>query len=301
VRLFWAKWRDHLEKRGTAMQILLFVDSLARGVRPDGAAGGRLFDDVDPILERFEQSGGAGVIERLGMARLLLTLDRARDAERALKPLVQAESPVADALDTASEAAERLGRFDDAATLVTRSMDVSKDVEVSMSLVRQRYQRLLTLQVKHHQGDPARQPFALAAVIETARNWRREDPDNAEVDLTVAAAMDRLGMKSEAHRQLFSIIDRHPGEGDAFAKVAAALESRGDFDEALGLWDRAASVEPTNPTWLLSKAHLLRARGKAADAAAARALLEKIDTGKWQDRFVPQVNEARQLLRPATR
>ena len=133
--------------------------------------------------------------------------------------------------------------------------------------------------------------------MEIGRSWRREDPDNAEVDLTVAAAMDRLGMKSEARRQLFSIVDRHPGDGDAYAKVAAALESRGDFDEAVGLWDRAVAVEPTNPTWLLSKAHLLQARGGATDVAGAKALLEKIDAGKWQDRFAPQVNEARQLLK----
>ncbi len=296
LRLFWARWRDHLVRRGSARQILAYVETLARGIRPDDSGAPLVFDDLEPLLDRFERSGGAGAEQRIALAQGLLVLDRASDAERVLSPLVSDESPAPEALDLASVLAERLGRFADASSLLERAVTLSADVEIPIDLVRSRYKRLLSLQIKRHASSPAERTFALTSLFSTARAWRREDPDNAEVDLTVAAALDRLGMADEASRQLYSIVDRHPGDGESFAKVATALESRARFDEALGLWERASSVEPTNPTWLLQRSHLLRARGTAGDDAAARALLEQIDRGKWQDRFAPQVSEARRIL-----
>jgi tetratricopeptide (TPR) repeat protein len=299
VRLFWARWRDHLVRRGTAEQVVAYVATLARGIRPNESSTPQLFDDLDPVLARFETSGGGGVTQRLVLAHTLLALDRASDAQRVLEPVVSGDDPEPEALDLSSETAERLGRFADAVRFTERAVEVSADLEIPLELVRKRYRKLLGLHVKRHKANAAERTLALAAVVATARDWRREDPDNAEVDLTVAAALDRLGMAAEANRQLFSIVDRHPGEGDAFAKVAAAMEDRGQFDEAVLLYGRAIDVEPTNPTWLLSKSHVLRARGQAGDPATARALLEQIERGKWQDRFAPQVNEARRLLAEA--
>ncbi|NUO50503.1 MAG: hypothetical protein HOV80_16735 [Polyangiaceae bacterium] len=294
-RLFWASWRKRLVDRGSAAQIVAFVRST--GLRPEEAGTNGLYDDLAPLITRFDAASDAGTNARIDLARQLVSMDRADSVERVLRPVLAIDEPPPQALDTASLGAEKLGKLNDAAKLTERAIKAAADREVPMDEVRARYGRLLTLHVK--QGDdasPAQYATALAAAVQTARSWRREDPDNADVDLNVAAALDRLGSPQEAERQLYSIIDRHPGEGDGFAKVAAAMEARGNFDEALALWEQAASVEATNPTWLLRQAQLLRARSQPGDIDAARRALVKIHDTKWQDRFRPQTYEAEQLL-----
>ena len=98
---------------------------------------------------------------------------------------------------------------------------------------------------------------------------------------------------ADAWRQLSSIIERHPGDGGAYAQVAGVLQGLGDLEQADGLWRRAALVEPTNPTWLLSRAQNLMASG---DEATARQLVEKVARGEWQDRFANVTGQAKNLL-----
>jgi tetratricopeptide (TPR) repeat protein len=283
-------------ERGSAAQVVAFVRSLS--LRPEEAGTGALYDDLAPLLKRFDEANDAGTDARIAFANQLITLDRAEGVERVLRPVLAADDPSPRAFDIASLAAEKLGKLDQAVAFVNRAVTTAADREVPMEEVRARYGRLLMLHVKQgDDGSPEEFAQALKAAVQTARSWRREDPDNADVDLNVAAALDRLGSREEAERQLYSIIDRHPGEGEGFAKVAAAMEARGNFDEALALWEQAASVEATNPTWLLRQAQLLRARSQPGDLDAARKLLVKIHDQTWQDRFRPQTYEAEQLLK----
>jgi Flp pilus assembly protein TadD len=98
-------------------------------------------------------------------------------------------------------------------------------------------------------------------------------------------------------RHLDSIVERHPGEGSAYSAVAAMLEREGRFADADRRWQQAIAVEPTDPTWLLGRAHNLLATG---DAATARALVQQVKDGKWQDRFFSARYQAEELLTQLT-
>ena len=60
-------------------------------------------------------------------------------------------------------------------------------------------------------------------------------------------------------------------------------------------WQQAARVEPTNPTWLLLRAQGLLVRAAAGVREAAGKMLAAITSGKWQDRFFNDVNDASRL------
>ncbi len=295
-RFFWSRWQKHLREKGTAEQIIAFVDATAQNLAAPDNTSATLFDGLEPILQRFDEADGVTPAARATLARRLLSMKRTVEAQRILAPLSNRDDAPPEVLDLASSVAEDLGRLEEARHLVQRAIDLSADVEVPMDVVRARYGRLIALSVRRSMLEPQKTGEAITAALDAARRWRREDPDNADVDLTIAAALDRLGRRGEADRQLYSIVDRHPGDGDAWSRVAGSFEARGDLDAALSLWERATSVEATNPTWPLRKAQLLKARGQGGDEAAAKVLLERIVDGKWQDRFNGQVFEARSLL-----
>jgi ferric-dicitrate binding protein FerR (iron transport regulator)/tetratricopeptide (TPR) repeat protein len=294
-RTILAGWREHLLSRGSSAQIMAFLRTSVRGLVPaDGSPGS--FDDLRPLLERFERSGAATPEARIALANQLLAVDRASDAERLLGPLLDNSDRHPMAFDVASDVEERLGHLQLAASLLERAIRGSQALEIDLGLVRARYARLLLLQVVDTQAGNTEAAAGAEAVVRTARQWRREDADNPEIDVMVSDRLVSLGMHEEADRQLFSLLDRRPGDGEALGRVALVHEERGDFQAALSLWDAAAAAEATNPTWLLRKAHLLRARGGPGDEAEARALLAKIASGTWQDRFFQPVHEARQML-----
>jgi Flp pilus assembly protein TadD len=135
-----------------------------------------------------------------------------------------------------------------------------------------------------------RAPLDLA--LDLAARWRAEDPDNAEIDERCATLLFALGQPAEAMRHLASISERHPGDGTAHAKVATLLEREGRFSDADRSWQHAIAVEPSNPVWLIGRANNHLATD---DPTTARALVEQVVAGKWQERFAANVEEARAL------
>jgi hypothetical protein len=65
-------------------------------------------------------------------------------------------------------------------------------------------------------------------------------------------------------------------------------------ERALPLWQRAAEVEPTNPTWLLRQSQALAVVGRRAEADQ---LLDRVAAGTWHSRFATVVDQARRLHR----
>jgi len=290
-RMLWNRWRAAVQKSGDVGQLMALVTAAQQLGEPGEihrALVGADRSKLDPA------SGGQ-------LVQVLLNADQISDAQVVLRGLLQRSPDDPATLELASRVAERQGRLDEAADLADRALAGAGDLPLDR--LRNAYRRLLDLRVRLaesiDQPDPktrsqqtGRAP--LDAALDVAARWRAEDPDNKEIDERCSALLFTLGQPDEAVRHLDSVVERHPGEGDAYAAVAGALEREGRFADADRRWQQAIAVEPTNPTWLISRAHNLLTSG---DTAGARALAEQVKAGKWQDRFSGSEYEARELLR----
>ncbi len=210
------------------------------------------------------------------------------DATRLVRGYTE-EGPLAHAmLLLSAQIAESDSRPADAAALVREAMD--RRETMPLGELRRLYRRRFELQVANALAlslphiEPA---LAVAAA------WRREDPDNAAIDKLCFEALTARGDHQGAFRHLSSIIERHPGEGAAYADVAEALARQGRTLEAERTIGRAIETEPTNPTWLLRQAEIFN---QLARPEAARGVLQRIVDGKWQDRFSGQIADAKRRL-----
>jgi tetratricopeptide (TPR) repeat protein len=199
-----------------------------------------------------------------------------------------------------SSLAERQGRLSDAIALHERAMEMalepgSDSAGLDLHGLRAAYGRLFELKKRLFMATSSTDDEAAArpeSALATIREWRRFDPDNPEIDQRAAQLFYELEFDEEAWRELSSIVERRPAEGQSHSTVAGELERMGRFDEAEAVWERAIAVEPTNPRWLLGSAQNALSRGDQ-DAAAGR--LREIERGSWQDRFSNTVWEARTL------
>lgn len=275
----WTLYRQRLlDSRDPSAWITLLASSRAMGKTTD----------VQAIATQVKGREVRDPFVALQLARELLAASRPGDALRTLAPLREG-SQKATALWMSAHAAESMGRFDTAASFLSQAMQAGPD-DVSLTDLRGQYVRLFDLHVRAAAAAD-RAPHAALAV---AAEWRRLDPDHADIDVRCAELLYGLGRPKEAWRHLSSIIERHPAEGSAHAQVAEVLERRGNLSRALGSWQRAVDAEPTNPTWLLRQSHALRAKG---DRAGATAALRKIADGDdWQPRFADVVRQAKALL-----
>ncbi|MBW2524402.1 MAG: FecR domain-containing protein [Deltaproteobacteria bacterium] len=286
-RLFWTRWRAELLAAENLGALLALGQSmLALDLR----------DEYGLLAVKARAQPVADATEASQLALLLLRMERAADARSLLEPHLpsdRAELSAADGalLRLASAVAEREGKLSLAATYLDRSTDARTET-MPLAQARGIYRRLFDLRLRawRAEGDDAGLDGALAV----ARRWRRLDPDHGEIDQLCATVLYTEGEPERARRHLASIIDRHPAEGDAFAEVAEVLEAQGRLDEAAEIWRRAFAVEPTNPTWLLRQAQASIALGKYE---AARPLLDRIESGSWQDRFDDVPRQARELER----
>jgi len=243
-------------------------------------------DDLAPIAAVLRGREIRNPDVALQLAYELLLANRPEEALRRLEPLMDGPGSAA-ALSMAAQAAEVLGRYGSSASFLSRAMNAESE-GVGLTEMRGRYGRLFDLHVRAASAESGPPNAALAVAAE----WRRLDPDHADIDIRCANLLFGLGQKSESWRHLSSIVERHPAEGSAHAEVADVLERRGDLKRALTYWRRATEVEPTNPTWLLRMSHALRAGG---DSGGSSAALEKIAESDWQPRFANIVRQAKAL------
>ncbi len=252
-------------------------------------------DEVHRLLAAID----ADALAR-GSARSLVTALVGYNLAREASPLLRGQLERApDDLELrllAASAAESLGQLEQAAEHLSRYLELRAEDAVTLSELRGIYTRLFSLHERLAQGvgvDAADREHRDAA-LELAARWRAEDPDNADIDERCASLLFALGEAEEAGRYLASVQERHPGEGSAHARVAELLTREAQDAAADDAWRRAIAVEPTNPTWRLRRAQTLLARG---EQEAARAELDAIVGGRWQDRFAGIVSQARALRR----
>lgn len=293
-RLQWNRWRDAVHRSGDAGRLVGFL-AAARMLGETGEVH-RVLAGLDFARVDLDQG--------LALARLVLDAGQPADAQRILRGLLARAPDDPALLDLAAAIAQREGRLTEAAELAERAL--AGETELPLTRLRAAYGAIFDLRARLAQslaepdgavpGDssaaPARHPLDLA--LDVAARWRAEDPDNPEIDERCAALLFALGHVDEALRHLDSIAERHPAEGAAHARVAEALEREGRIDDADRRWQQAIDVEPTNPTWLVRRAHNLLAAG---DPAGARDLARRVVGGKWQDRFNAAVQDARDLAR----
>lgn len=283
-QLLWGRWRAAVEERGDPRHLLAFV----------GAAlllgeGG----EIHRVLARIEPAR-VGVEAGVEVVTQLLRAGMVGEARPLLRHLVAAAPGNVEVQLAAALVAEHLGDVEGAtraleAAIAAPGLDRLDDLRAC-------YRRLFELHARTARslGEAQAAEAGLAAALAVAGRWRAEDADNPAIDVAAASLLFDLGRPDEARRHLFGIVDRHPAEGDAFGQVAEAMVREGALEEADALLQRAAAVEPTNPTWLLR-----RAQGRLAlgDEAGALALVDAIVAGRWQDRFANVSYEAGQLAR----
>ncbi len=287
-RLQWSRWRDAVQKSGDADLLAAFL------------AAAQLLGDTNEI-HRVIAGATLDHLDPDDGARLALTLVRAglpADAQQVLQPLVTAHPEHPSLLALAAILAEQTGDLRSAADLSERAL--AGQTELPLARLRAAYRGIFDLRARiattrDLAPDPTQKPGErdpLDRALDVAARWRAEDPDNAEIDERCATLLFSVGQPAEAVRHLESIVERHPADGSAHARVARMLEREGRFPEADQQWQQATIVEPTDPTALLGRAHNHLATG---DTTTARTLVDQVVAGKWQDRFWQATQEAKLL------
>ena len=288
-RGFWRTWRSKLlASRKPEALLSLMLSMQQTGLRDHSALLATLpkVDVSDPwavtsLAAQLAQSG------RVHEAASLVSA--------ALEHQTSGNSgDVAELLGLAGALAERQGRHADAIGYFERSLDAGEG-PMQLTTLRSIYRRLFELHLAAGRGTASgsAKTLPLGGALGVARRWRRLDPDNPQIDTLCATTLYAHGQPEQAWRHLSSILERHPGEGSAYAQIAELLEKEGLLRRAEAIWTKAIEVEPTNPTWLLRGARLQLALRNEAKAAQ---LLGRIAKGRWQERFDNVVRQAKELL-----
>ena len=286
-RMQWNRWRAAIQKSGDVDQMIAFMTGAE--LLGEAGEGHRMISGAD--LGKIDPDRGPALILALTRAGLVA------DAQQVLRPLLAAAPEHPPLLALAAIHAEQQGDLGTAADLGERSLAARGDLPLVQ--LRAAYRTLLELRARlasthdlagRPRTDQTRDPLDRA--LDVAARWRAEDPDNPEIDERCATLLFTLGHHAEARRHLDSIVERHPADGSAHARVARLLEREGLIPEADLAWQSAIAVEPTDPTWLVGRAENRLATG---DRDTARALALQVTAGKWQDRFWQQVQEATAL------
>ncbi len=281
-RVLWVWWRDQLLSSGKSAALV----SLARSVRNLG-----YLEDYQDIGKGLSEASFDDPVFAERAVVELLALNWKGSVWPLLAPHVAGRRG-AQVLELASFVEERNRRWQSAADLLAGSMALNGQ-PIGLDRLRGQYLRLFALRLAQADTEDLENAEGLDNALAVANQWRREDPDNPDIDRLCATVLYEQGMPKRAWRQLSSIIERHPAEGDAYQRVANELEAQDRFAQAEGIWKKAAEVEPTNPRWLLRRAQLLSALGRRNEA---KPLFQRVADGKWQDRFRDAVRTAQQAL-----
>lgn len=287
-QLAWTRLRERVAKADDPRLAIRFMTMAGQiGRHEDGQ---RVLERLEP--ETMDPQLGIMVFDTL------TANGQTSEARAILAALRERAGDSPEVLLRASVLAEQQGDLEDAAATFERALLIVLD-EQGLSLDQLRAAFAYLFELRARQARPLASTkqtvdAALDQALAVADRWRHEDPDNPEIDRRCAELLWSLERDDEAWRQLSSVIDRHPAEGEALAWVADALERAGRFDRAAQVWGRAVAVEPTDVHNRLRRASNLLAAGRTVEAKAA---LQEIVDGNWQPRFGWDVDRARKLLR----
>jgi len=283
-QLVWSRWRRAaIASDGLDLRVAFVASAQQIGET----------DDIHRIVTTTKPEHLTDVPFAVALVDQLLASGQNDDAWLLVRQLLDGEAKEDSAvLDRAAIVSEAQGRIADAAGYLEEAMRAEAEDGIPLDSLRADYRRLIGLHARLAQSQLGAEEATLhrEQALRVASLWRREDPDNPEIDRLCAALY--VDEPDQAWRHLSSIIERHPAEGSAYEQVAQALEREGQLGQADSIWRRATEVEPTNPTWQLRRAENLAALGHET---TARELLDAIVKGDWQDRFSAVVHQARQL------
>jgi tetratricopeptide (TPR) repeat protein len=296
-RKFWIEYRERLLAGGDPAR----MPDLVYAALQSGEHG-----DLDRVVARASQLELRDPGQALAVADALMAAGQDAAAMTVLRPWLEQRAADSTGQEAGQEAgqvsaielrasliAERQGRHAEAAALLVRAME--RDPASQLAVVRGQHRRLIGLHTRaaqSHAGSQRQQ--AVASALRAVAGWRALDPANPELDSLAATLLYSIARPEEAWRYLSTIIEHAPMEGESYRAVADVLEREGRLDQAEPLWQRAAAVDPTNPTWLFRRAQTLSALGKSEEA---RALLAEITSRKWHERFAGVVSQARNLAK----
>ncbi|MBL4685187.1 MAG: hypothetical protein JKY37_11400 [Nannocystaceae bacterium] len=283
-RLLWSRWRGVATTTRDLSRRAAFVAM----ANPLG-----LTDDVHRVVTSTRKEDLRDVTAGVFLVEQLLAAAQYDDAWLLTRRMLEARDvPDPAVLDLAATISENQGRIADAAGYLERAIASDASGSLTLQDVRADYRRLVGLHARlaHSQLDSTVAAEHRERAPEAAMTWRRDDPDNAEIDRLCAGLF--VDDPAEAWRYLSGAIERHPAEGSAYAEVAQQLEREGQLVRADRVWQDAMRIEPTNPTWIVRRAESLAAAGRDIEALAA---LTVVVDGKWQDRFDPILSQAKHL------
>jgi predicted Zn-dependent protease len=287
--MFWAGLREAVQERGTPIAYLTLLDAaaFAQGRSP-------LIDrDIDRAAAHFVRRPPEDIELRMAVIDALLRFGRIAQAHVLLAPIAARDDASPAVLQRAAAIADSLSRPAEAATYLERTLDALENENVGLAEIRRIYQAAITALDDAATASTDPDPF-LDRALKLVAEWRRIDPDNTTIDTLAARTLYTHDRGDEAWRQLSTILERHPMEGESYGAVASVLQQEGNVRRAEELLTRAAEVEPENPTWLLRRAETLFVLDRNAEA---RALLQRIENRTWHERFAGIEWQAQDLAR----
>jgi len=106
-----------------------------------------------------------------------------------------------------------------------------------------------------------------ARAIKVLEDTRRENPDDLDLAVSVAAEYEHAGQFDQAERTLRGVLAAHPDEGAALNALGYMLANRNQkLDEAAALVTHALAAEADNPAYLDSLGWIYVKQRKYAEA-----------------------------------
>jgi tetratricopeptide (TPR) repeat protein len=204
----------------------------------------------------------AGVTDPvLAKAALALRQDRLSVAEPALRARLKAEPTDVAAIRMLAEVAARLGRYEDAANLLARCLELSP----SFHEARRAYAQVL---LRHEQP---------AAALAQADRLMALDAGDPNYGMLKASILARLGDQAGAIGLYEDLLARHPRQPLGWMSYGHALKTIGRQADGVAAYRRALELAPHLGEVWWSLANLKTVRFEAADVAAMRAQLARRD------------------------
>lgn len=105
------------------------------------------------------------------------------------------------------------------------------------------------------------------------RSMRHDDPDAL---FERGNELDGLGRRDEAVAAWRRVVELEPGHAEAWFYLGVAAKERGEWQEAIALFDRAIALDPDEPSGPHCRGHMYQEIG---DDARGRADLERAIAG----------------------
>ena len=201
-------------------------------------------------------------------AAVALVEGRLAVAEHALRDRLRANATDVAAMRMLAEVAARLGRYEDAETLLSQCLDLAPGFEAA----RHNYATVLYR---------ANRPAEALAQVDMLLDEDRHSPTYRSLR---AAALGQLGEYAGAIAVYDGLLKEHPGQAKGWMSYGHVLKTVGRQGDSIGAYRRCLELAPGLGEAWWSLANLKTVKFAPADVAAMRAQLGRGDLGD-EDRY----------------